>query len=128
MSSAEPKFTSGPWHVCNSGKCSCFTVMCNDFPVAEVTHGEWGDDFPAIRLVGDSTIDRKAEAYMEQITYGSVDDAEARANWHLISASPDLYAALVETLEIASRNEDGEWAVRARAALSKANPEPTVDA
>lgn len=99
--------------------------MCNDYPVAQVTNGDWGDDYPSIRLVGGS-LDRKAEAYMEQITYGHVSEPTARANWRLISAAPDLYAALVEAL--ATRNEDGDWAIRARAALSKATPtEPQLN-
>lgn len=46
-------------------------------------------------------------------------EADAR----LIAAAPELLAALKETLEIAIRNEDGDFAVRARAALSKAQPE-----
>lgn len=45
------------------------------------------------------------------------------ANARLITAAPDLYHALIETLEIANRNEDGDWAVRAHAALAKARGE-----
>jgi hypothetical protein len=45
---------------------------------------------------------------------------EAVANACLIASAPDLYAALIETLEIATRNEEGEFADRARAALAKA--------
>ena len=86
--------TPGPWHTCRDAKCSCFTVMADDHPIAEVTHGAWGDEYPAVRLVGDSSFDLKAEAYIERIEYGSVDEAVARANWRLIAAAPDLLAAL----------------------------------
>lgn len=44
----------------------------------------------------------------------------AKANARLIAAAPDLYTALIETLEIATRNEEGEFADRARSALAKA--------
>ena len=44
----------------------------------------------------------------------------SEADARLISAAPDLYAALIETLAIATRNEDGEFADRARAAIAKA--------
>lgn len=38
----------------------------------------------------------------------------------LRDAAPDLLVSLIETLEIASRNESGEYVARARAAISKA--------
>jgi len=47
---------------------------------------------------------------------------QAIATAHLIAAAPDLYAALIETLEIAARNEDGDFRIRARNALAKARP------
>ena len=46
-------------------------VWCDHYPVATVTSGKWGDGDPAIRLVGTS-LDAKAEAYMDQITYGEL--------------------------------------------------------
>ena len=88
-----PCHTPGPWHTCAKGKCSCFIVMSDDYPVASLTHGDWGDDYPAIRLVGSGSHDQKAEVYMKQNTYGSVNEATARANWHLIAAAPDLLLA-----------------------------------
>lgn len=86
--------TPGPWKVCGDGKCSCKTVMSPDFPIAQITHGPWGDDYPAIRLVGTSSLDTKAEAYLEQITYGDVPEPVARANALLIAAAPDMLAEL----------------------------------
>lgn len=84
--------TDGPWSACKDGKCACHTVMCADHPIATITSGDWGDDFPSVRLVGDS-LDRKAEPYMDQITYGSVDPAVAEANCRLIAAAPTMLEA-----------------------------------
>lgn len=84
------KFSSGPWHACGKGDCCCKQVWCNDHPVAEVTSGEWGDNFPSIRLVGPS-LDLKAEAFMDQITYGEISEATATANARLIAMAPEMY-------------------------------------
>lgn len=89
----ETKFTPGPWSVCGDGKCSCKTVMAPDHPIAKITAGEWGDDYPAIRIVGDSSLTAKAEAYMEKITYGEISEPVARANALLIAAAPEMVAA-----------------------------------
>lgn len=115
--------TPGPWHTCNKAECSCFTVMSDHHPVAQVTHGDWGDDFPAIRLVGRSSLDQKAEAYMEQFTYGSVGEDRARANWRLIAAAPDLLDALkglLDFVEIDKLKVDPRALQIARAAVIKA--------
>ena len=54
-----------PWRACNDGECSCLQIWCKDHPIAEVISGDWGDDYPSIRLVGESSLDLKAEAYLE---------------------------------------------------------------
>ena len=87
--------TPGPWKACNDGKCSCFIVSGADHPVAKVISGKWGDDYPALRLVGPTSLEQKVEAYMEQITYGEIDPAEAKANAMLIAAAPRMYEALL---------------------------------
>ncbi|KKN77921.1 hypothetical protein LCGC14_0354860 [marine sediment metagenome] len=76
----DDKHTPGPLTVCNRGECTCLQIWCPDHPVAEVTHGDWGDDYPALRFVGNSSLDHKVEAYMEQITYGSIGRETAKAN------------------------------------------------
>ena len=72
--------TPGPWGSCPDDGCKCSAIMSPDYPVAEVTKGAWGDDFPAVRLVGESSLNMKAEAYMEQITYGEVSEQQFLAN------------------------------------------------
>lgn len=57
--------------------------------MADVTSGEWGDEYPAIRL-DEEGIGAKAEAYMERTVYGSIDPAVAAANARLIAAAPEL--------------------------------------
>jgi hypothetical protein len=84
----------GPWSVCNNGECSCKQVWCRDYPIASVTHGKWGDTYPAIRIVGDSSLEQKAEPYIEMIDYGEVDEATAKANSLLIAAAPTMLAVL----------------------------------
>jgi len=90
--------TEGPWHACNNGECSCKGVGCADHPIADVTVGAWGDNYPSIRLVGES-LNQKAEAYMEQITYGEVSSDAAKANARLIAfartALPVLAKAVI---------------------------------
>ncbi len=85
--------TPGPWHVCRGGACSCFTVMSDHHPVAEITHGAWGDSWPAIRVVP-GNLGATAEAYLERSDYGTVSDDEARANWHLIASATEMYGLL----------------------------------
>lgn len=89
-------FTPGPWKACGEAECSCKVVSCGQHPIAQITSGKWGDDYASVRLVGNSSLDMKAEAYMEQITYGEVDEATAAANARLIAAAPDMYAALAQ--------------------------------
>jgi len=81
--------TPGPWKILADTN----QIWCADYPVAEVTRGKWGDDYPAIRLVGPS-IQLKAEPYMDRIEYGEVFEETALANANLIAAAPELLAAL----------------------------------
>ena len=87
-------FTEGEWTTCNKGKCSCKQIMSAEYPVAQVMSGKWGDDYPSIRVFGPNSLELKAEAYMEQITYGEIPEEVAVANAQLISAAPDMYKAL----------------------------------
>ena len=113
--------TPGPWRACNGAKCPCLTVSCGDHPIAQVTNGDWGDDFASIRLVGDSSLNLKAEAFMDQITYGHINIETARANARLIAAAPTLYEALVK---IAACDQLDYWpATIAREALALMSPQ-----
>lgn len=89
--------TEGPWHACHEGKCPCKQVWGDDHPIATVECGDWGDDYPSVRLTGGS-LERKAEAYMEQINYGRIDEDTARANARLIAAAPELLHACQKAL------------------------------
>lgn len=104
MSDDKPAFTPGPWwtpHLSNDATtCNCAYVLnegyCGAIATIHVDNGEGGNDSPPLE--------------------------EAKANGRLIAAAPDLYAALVETLKIARRNEAGAFVTRAEAALAKASP------
>lgn len=85
------KHTAGPWHVCDDAKCSCFTVMATHHPICEITRGPWGDSWPE---VSPFIAEVEPEAFIQQIDYGEIADATARANWRLIAAAPDLLEAL----------------------------------
>lgn len=119
-SGAEPSaaFTPGPWHTCGD-QCSCGVIMCADHPVAKVISGDWGDDYPALRVTGPS-LDQKVEAYMEQITYGHLDPDVARANANLIAAAPDLFGLLREVRDACLYPEDDD-----EIGITE---EPTIDA
>jgi hypothetical protein len=110
----ETKWTPGPWHACKSGNCKCGFVSCDDYPVAKVTRGEWGDTWPSIRIVGETSLDLKAEPFMDGCMYGSVNDETAIANAKLIAAAPDMaealrpFAALCDEIERAAANSAGD--------------------
>ena len=94
---SEPKFTKGPWSLCGAerGGCCCFTVGSPHHPIADITHGEWGDEYVNIRLIDNPNgITKLAEAFMDHSWYGEVPDEQARANGDLIAASPEMYEAL----------------------------------
>jgi hypothetical protein len=86
-----------PWHACGNGECNCRSIWTDEYPVLTVTHGEWGDDYPAIRMV--SELGGLYEAYMEQITYGEVFEETATANAKYITAACNNYPAALEEIE-----------------------------
>jgi hypothetical protein len=121
----EAKWTAGPWSACCDGDCSCALVWCPDYPIASVTRGEWGDEYPRLRIVGDSTLEEKAEPYIDRIVYGAVNKNTAAANARLIAAAPELYDALECLMRILDEASIGsiEYTaarVTARAVLTKA--------
>jgi hypothetical protein len=89
--------TPGPWTACQDGKCKCKHVNSENHPIAHIICGEWGDEYPDIRLVERKDgIGKHAEAYIEKMVYGSVDPDFAEANARLIAAAPALLAACEE--------------------------------
>ena len=74
---------TGPLRACNNGKCRCRMLWTDDYPVATVTGGDWGDDFPALEIEGtpgSCTGELKIKAVMRQEAYGNVSQELAAAN------------------------------------------------
>lgn len=113
------KATKGPWRECghDRGGCQCCKIWSEaaDAPVAETTHGKWGDDYPSLRFVegtgGEGSLGPQIEAYIDQITYGEVPVEQGMINAALIvalvNAWPQIRALLSapepSALEIAER-------------------------
>ena len=87
------KFTKGDWLL----SVDKIEIACADYPIANVTCGDWGDYYPSIKLTGPS-MDIKAEAFMDGMPYGNVPREEAEANARLIRAAPKLLDALEAAL------------------------------
>ena len=117
------KHTPGPWNACGDGECQCKLVMYEDGPVAKVISGKWGDEFPNIRLVkNEQGMGEHAEAFVEMIEYGEVNEETATANARLIAAAPDLLAAC----ELALHAFENNWAINwddLSSAIAKAHGE-----
>lgn len=91
----------GPWHACREGKCHCSQIWSKpaDHPVATVTRGKWGDEYPSLE-VDRPSIAPKFKPVMKMIEYGEVLDETANANAALIAAcSPDTILSLLEKLD-----------------------------
>ena len=93
---SEAKHTPLPWSYCCN---KCYTIMSTNHPIAKVVRGDWGDDYPSVRLVGNSSLALKAEPYMAQITYGHIEKETAAANGALIVRAVNAHDALVEALK-----------------------------
>lgn len=116
------EYTPGPWELCGEGTCCCLTISGKDHPIAKVTVGEWGDEFPNLRVEG-PILARQAIPFIDRIAYGNVDRHTAQCNAHLIAAAPDLEKALSQLVR-AIRYTSGvslEFALKeADAAIAKA--------
>lgn len=120
------KISETPWSACHNGECKCSQVWTkDDHPVAIVTRGEWGDDYPSIRLTGGS-LELKAEAYMEQITYGTVSNDTATANAKFIAAAPEIVKQLLDRINvlntyIQSIQNENLWGINEETSQSRNN-------
>jgi hypothetical protein len=98
-------------------------IWCDDYPVAVVESGKWGDRFPSIRLVGGS-LSVKAEPYMDMIEYGEIPQEEAEANAAFIVQAVNSHEALAEACKLLiksyGRDKYDPAVVAARAALKLA--------
>lgn len=90
--------TLRPWTLCGD-KCNCGVISGEHHPVAKVFSGKWGDDYPDIRLVGESSLNLKAEPFMNQITYGEIPLEKARANAAFIVLACNTHDALLAALK-----------------------------
>ncbi len=103
MRDEQTKHTPGPW-------------LCVD-------NGDDSFDYDVLSITTEDRVYRSlVDIARVPIGYDEPLEAEQKANAALMTASPDLLAALVETLAIATRNEEGDFADRARAAIAKATP------
>ncbi len=86
------KASRGPWSACHDGECRCKQVWCaNDHPVAIVSCGKTGDDYPEIK---DGKAVMKQETYWDIAEETGVDNASFMA--HAREDIPYLLTALAE--------------------------------
>ncbi len=100
------KHTSGPLSVHADEKRSCLTIGGEKHPVAKIYSGKWGDNYPSIRLVGPS-LDLKAEAYMDQITYGEIPEEVAIDTARRLVLAYNCHDELVRALELVAKYNRG---------------------
>lgn len=87
--------TATPWKLC---ACGCGVISNDHHPIAKVEKGEWGDTYPAIRLIGTS-LECKYEAYIKKIVYGEIPKEEAQANADFIVRAVNCHEELVAALD-----------------------------
>ena len=116
-------YSPGPWKACRDGECSCGFIWSTpaDHPVAKVESGEWGDDYPAVRIVPSehslTGTSFEVTAYMEQIGYGQIDPEVAQQNARLIALSPEMFELLQLGLTLQTEKEYLQWRVLAQRLL-----------
>lgn len=122
-----------PWRGCNEGNCLCCQIWSepDDHPVAKIECGDWGDEYPTLKLKGPS-LDVKAVSVMDKIVYGSIDPEVAKANVKFIVKACNSHDELLEALKNAMSwidnwspafTEEEEWSDDEeiiRAAIAKA--------
>lgn len=92
----ESKHTKGQrWVYCGQDaerpcQCGCIWDVEADYPVAKVIRGEWGDTYPAIKIIKPGAIGAVVEPYVEKIVYGSVSEEAADAHIRLMVKAPEM--------------------------------------
>jgi len=99
----EKKHTALPWILGHDGT----DIGCPSHPICDLTRGEWGDYFPSIRLVGETSLDIKAEAFMDGLPYGCVPVEESKANAEFIVRACNSHYELLEALEDLANDCEG---------------------
>ena len=95
------KISPLPWSTCQDGQCSCKMISNDNHPVATVMSGDWGDEYPDVRLVPHPTrMGKMVEAYTAKIVYGTFKEGVPEANAQYIAAAcnaiPLLLAGIKE--------------------------------
>jgi hypothetical protein len=120
-------------------------LWANNNPIAEIISGDWGDEVPVIKVVGDDgpgscTGELKLKAEMSMLAYGSISKECAKANALFIVRACNNHDYLLEclqTIETASQvtcdGDQIDWrrlvhnmGELARTAITKAS-EPVSD-
>ncbi len=120
MTPQQKKHSPGPWSTCNNGSCPCGFIwsITADHPVAKVESGEWGDDYPAVKITpterGLTGTSFEVTANMEQVGYGRIDPEVAQQNAQLIAMSPEMLLLLQQGLVLTSVEEVNDWKKRVR--------------
>mgnify|MGYP001563462158 CR=1 FL=1 len=95
--------SKGDWRACHEGKCKCGTIWCPDYPVADVTRGEWGDTYPELVVDHDKSICGSVvvKAETKMVAYGEVKEEQAIANAQAIVALHNAFPEVLERLRSA---------------------------
>ena len=80
-------------------KCGFIWSIPADFPVVEVIRGEWGDEYPAIKISRPGGINEPAVPYMEKIVYGEIPVEAFEANAAFIVLAVNNYEVHIQTLK-----------------------------
>lgn len=94
------KHTPLPWTLCDDGgRYLCLTIDGEHHPVLKIYQGKWGDTYPALRHVGQGSLDQKWEPYIEMIEYGEIPHEIAIANAKFVIRAVNSHDALVDALK-----------------------------
>lgn len=125
--------TPEPWEYCGEKRkhpehCECGYIWGEDYPIAKVTKGEWGDEWPAIKVERPGSINESAVPYTEKMVYGSVNEGTADANMELIVLACNWFQDMAKRLNCDVREvpEKLRWfGVNARSVITV--PERSYD-
>jgi len=80
-------------------------IWTKDYPIAKVTSGKWGDDYPSLRIV-EPGIEAKVEAFMEQITYGEIAPEAAKTNAKRIVSCVNACSGIEDPTDLRKQRDE----------------------